>query len=147
MARKTTIKKIEGPTAGRDDGKSFVITEMSARQAHTWATRAIFAMLNTGVEIPDHVARQGVAGLVSVGIVGLTRVPYEVAAPLLDELLACAVYRPDANKPDVTLPVNDHVVEEFATYFALQNAAWDLLSEPFTNAARSTSASATTAAQ
>lgn len=147
MARQVITKKIEGATAGRDAGKVFIITEMSARAAHAWATRAIFAMMNSGVEIPDGAAAAGMAGLVSVGIMGLTKIPYEVAAPLLDELLACAAYQPDPANPSVTRAIHESDIEEFATYFVLQNAAWDVLSAPFMGAARSTSASATTAAQ
>lgn len=147
MARQVTIKTIEGPTAGRDAGKVFQITEMSARQAHTWATRAIFAMLNGGVEVPANIAAMGVAGLAVVGLSGLTKVNYETAAPLLEELLSCARAVPDPSKPDVTTHVSDANVEEFTTYFSLQNAAYDLIAAPFTSAARSTSASAATASQ
>lgn len=130
---------------GRDAGKVFVVTEMAARPAHTWATRAIFAMMNSGADIPDNVAAMGIAGMVMIGISGLTKVPYDLAAPLLEELLDCARFVPDASRPEVSVSADDKVIEDFTTYFTLQNAAWDVLSEPFMSAARSTSASAVTA--
>src|SRR5690242_21778037 len=37
---------------GRDKGKTYLLTEMSASQAEMWAARAFLAMANNGIEIP-----------------------------------------------------------------------------------------------
>lgn len=121
-------------TSGRDEGKTFVVTEMAARPAHAWATRAIFALLNAGADIPGDIASMGVAGLAMVGLSGIQKVQYEIAHPLLEELLACAQCIPDANRPDTRVPV-DRVVEDFPTFFKLQQAAYELLTSRFTTAA------------
>ena len=49
MARKETTFIAD---TGRDAGKEFLITEMSASQAENWAFRVILAIGNAGIEIP-----------------------------------------------------------------------------------------------
>lgn len=90
MARKT--KELTITAEGRDAGKVFKLTEMSADQAERWATRAFFAMANAGVELPDNVAEQGMAGLAVVALTGISKLAYEVAEPLLAEMLTCVKY-------------------------------------------------------
>ena len=46
---------------GRDKGKQFLITEMSASQAENWAIKAILAVGNAGIEIPENLASQGLS--------------------------------------------------------------------------------------
>ena len=50
MARKTKTLVIE---SGRDQGKSFLITEMPVTRADKWANTALLAMLRGGVDISD----------------------------------------------------------------------------------------------
>ena len=118
MARKTLKLKIKDE--GRDLGKTFVITEMSARHGHQWATRALFAVMNGGVEIPDNIMSAGLAGLAAIGIQALGQVSIDVAEPLLDELLECVEIMPDPGKPEVTRALIDDDLEEIATIFKLQ---------------------------
>ena len=65
MARKTTTFIA---TDGRDKGKRFLITEMSAYQSEEWAARALFAVMHSGVEVPDEVLSAGFAGVAAIGI-------------------------------------------------------------------------------
>ena len=37
---------------GRDNGKVFVLTEMPASRAESWAMRALLALMANGVEVP-----------------------------------------------------------------------------------------------
>lgn len=111
-------------TDGRDAGKEFLITEMPARAAHKWATRALLALINGGVDIPEDVASMGMAAIASMGSRVLTSIPVETAEPLLDELLACVEIVPDPSKPNVTRKLFDEDVEEFVTYFKLQKEAF-----------------------
>jgi hypothetical protein len=108
---------------GRDKGKQFIITEMAARPAHKWATRALFALITGGVEIPENVMDMGMAGLASIGIQSLNGISIEKAEPLLDELLTCVTVRPDPNRPEVVRNLFDADVEEPITYFKLQKEA------------------------
>ena len=108
---------------GRDKGKQFIITEMAARPAHRWATRALFALISGGVEIPENVASMGMAGLAAVGANGLNGISVEKAEPLLDELLTCVTVMPDPGRPEVVRALFDEDVEEPVTYFKLQKEA------------------------
>lgn len=87
MARKK--KTINITTAGRDKGKAFLITELSAAEAEEWAARALFALMNAGVEIPDNIAQAGLAGLASVGLKALQTLSFEQAKPLFDKMMEC----------------------------------------------------------
>lgn len=107
-------------TDGRDTGKKFHITEMGARPAHRWATRALFALLNGGADIPEDALSLGMAGIAAVGVNMLNGVSLEAAEPLLDELLTCVEVQPDPSKPEVRRKLFDEDIEEPVTYFKLQ---------------------------
>jgi hypothetical protein len=44
------------------------IREMSATQAEWWAIRAILAMANNGINLPDNLSDMGMAGMAKVGL-------------------------------------------------------------------------------
>ena len=97
MARKNKTVVIE--SEGRDQGKMFFLTELSASQAEAWATRALFVMMNCGVEVPDDLLSAGLAGIAAIGIKSLSKVPYELAKPLFDEMMDCIAVVPDPKQP------------------------------------------------
>lgn len=140
MARKQSTVTITAD--GRDKGKVFVLTEMSASAAEEWAGRALFAMLNAGVDIPDNLAGAGLAGVASLGINALTRVSFDAAKPLLDEMFSCVQIQPS---PNVTRRLIEDDIEEVATRLQLRKAVLDLHLSFFTDGAGSTSASAAAA--
>ena len=72
---------------GRDAGKMFRITEMGAVKAEKWCLRAFFTLLNAKVDLPEEITSSGFAGLMSLGLDAFSRVPYEAAVPLWDELM------------------------------------------------------------
>ena len=111
---------------GRDAGKLFRITEMSAVKAEKWCLRAFFMLLNAGVEVPDDVASGGFAGLMAMGLEAFTRVPYEAALPLWDELMECVKYIPTPKQPNLTRPLIDEDVEEVQTLLKLRKTVFDL---------------------
>ena len=53
MARKESTFIAE---SGRDKGKQYLITEMSATQAENWAIKALLAVGNAGIEIPEEIS-------------------------------------------------------------------------------------------
>lgn len=130
--RKTETITIE--REGRDQGKTFKITEMGAAQAERWAMRAFFALMNTGIEIPEDIADSGMAGVAAMGLSALQKVPYEMAEPLLDEMLECVQIMPDPSKPAVIRALMDEDIEEVATRLDLRKAVWDLHTAFFTAA-------------
>ena len=120
MARKEQTYTVTDE--GRDKGKNFVLREMPASQAERWAIRVILAMGKSGVEIPDHLAAQGMSGLAAIGLMNLPRIPFADADPLLAEMMDC-VQRQEAS---VTRPLVEDDIEEVATRFKLRRAIFEL---------------------
>ncbi len=135
--RKASIVTIEAE--GRDKGKMFMLTEMGAAQAEKWAIRAFFALMNTGVEIPPDIADAGMAGIASMGLQALGKLPFEAAEPLLDDMWACVQIIPDPSKKNVARFVMDEDIEEVGTRIFLRKEVFDLHTGFFTGAASSTS--------
>lgn len=134
-------------TVGRDKGKTFLLTEMGARPGHKWATRALFAVMNAGLEVPEEYADAGFAGLAAIVSSGNTqllamfirtlgKLDSAIAMPLLDELLDCVEVIPDPSHPNVKRKLWDEDVEEVATLFALQKEVLTLHMSFFTGDAR-----------
>lgn len=118
MARKTL--KFTVADKNRDEGKTFVINEMPVRAGHAWATRALFGIMNGGIEIPDDMLSSGFAGLAQVGIKALGNLRPEIGVPLLNELLECVQAMPNPAAPTVLRSDWDADVEEVSTIFKLQ---------------------------
>jgi hypothetical protein len=141
MARKTKTVQIE--SEGRDQGKLFFITELPASQAERWATRALFVMMNCGVEVPDDLLSAGLAGIAAIGIKSLAKVPYEQAEPLFDEMMSCIAIVPDPRQPLVKRgymgvgPMIEDDIEEVSTRLVLRKAVFELHLDFFLGAARS----------
>lgn len=140
MARKQATVTITAE--GRDKGKVFEITEMPASQSEEWAGRALFAMLNAGVQIPDNIASGGLAGVASLGIDALTKVSFEAAKPLLDQMFSCIKIKPSAT---VTRDLIEDDIEEVATRLRLRKEVWNLHVDFSTAAGSSTSGQASAA--
>ena len=87
MARKTRLYIVEED--GRDKGKSFLLTEMSATKSEDWAIRALLAINSAKAELPDDAPSLGMAALAEVGVKKLLALPFESLKPLLDELMEC----------------------------------------------------------
>lgn len=118
MARKTLTYTVSDKN--RDEGKAFVISEMPVRAGHAWATRALFGIMNGGIDVPDDLLSSGFAGLAQIGIKALGNLRPEIGVPLLDELLACVQVMPDPSVPSRLRSDWDADVEEVSTIFKLQ---------------------------
>lgn len=124
MARKT--KNVTITAEGRDKGKVFVLTEMSASRAEAWAARALLALMAGNVQLPAGIEKLGFAGLVQVGVRALTGLRWEAAEPLLAEMMTCVQVMPDPSKPTVVRPLIEDDIEEVATRIALRREIWEL---------------------
>ena len=133
MARKETTFIAE---AGRDKGKQFLITEMSASQAENWAFRVILAIGNAGIEIPEGLAAQGMSGLLAIGYMNLLKIPFEAAEPLLNEMMDCVQIIPSVN---VKRKLFEDDIEEVITRLQLRKSIWDLHMDFFLDSNQSTS--------
>jgi len=141
MARKQITLTIGAE--GRDKGKVFILTELSAYEAEEWAGRALFSLMNAGVEIPDNIAEAGLAGVAAMGMKAIAKLPFESAKPLLDKMMDCVQIQPS---PNVTRELMSGDVEEVATLFTLRKKVLGLHLDFFTAAAPSILGSKSTAA-
>ncbi|WP_447921063.1 hypothetical protein [Achromobacter aegrifaciens] len=128
---------------GRDQGKVFILTELSAYDAEDWAGRALFALMNAGVEIPDNIAEAGLAGVAAMGIKAIAKLPFDSAKPLLDKMMDCVRIQPS---PAVTRELISNDIEEVATLLTLRKKVLGLHLDFFTAASPSTSGSKSTVA-
>ncbi len=124
MARKSKVVTIDAE--GRDKGKQFVLTEMSARAAEAWATRALLGLSKAGVEVPDEAMDAGAAAIISFGARALTSMAWPDAEPLLAEMLACVQIVPNPSRPEVMRALIDDDTEEVGTLLKLRGEVVEL---------------------
>jgi len=121
MPRKVVDYTVDTP--GRDQGKVFRITEMPASQAERWAMRAFMAMGAAGVEVPENVQQNGAAGLAGMThklLEGISSIPFELAEPLLDEMMDCVQALPNPDDKSVVRRLVESDIEEVSTRFRLR---------------------------
>lgn len=145
MARKTANITIDDE--GRDKGKVFLITEMSASQAERWAMRTLLALMKGGVELPEGFEHLGMAGIAEVGIRALSGLDFEVAEPLLDEMMKCVRAIPDSAKLHYSRDLVDTDTEEVLTRIRLRAEVWKLHTDFLKAVAPSTSGAQAAAIQ
>lgn len=124
MARNTTTYKVVDE--GRDLGKVFILTEMPASRAESWAMRVLMALAAGNVELPPGFERSGMSGLAQLGIKAMAGLKWEVAEPLLAEMWECVQMMPDATKPHIVRALIEEDVEEIMTRVKLRAAIWTL---------------------
>lgn len=126
MARKT--KKVTIKSDDRDAGKTFLITEMPADQAENWAMRLLFALMNTGVDLPPNALDAPSMALAGIGLTALGKLPYKDVKPLLDEMFECVQLVPANAKVepiDIGSGANSQI-EEVATRLKLRAEIFEL---------------------
>jgi hypothetical protein len=124
MARKIVNFTIAGE--GRDKGKLFLLTEMSASKGEAWATRVLLALMASNVNLPENFADLGMAALAELGIRALSGLKWDVAAPLLAEMFDCIEIIPDPKKTHIHRPLIEEDVEEIQTRVILRMEVWKL---------------------
>ena len=111
---------------GRDEGKTFHICEMPAARAEKWAMRALLAVARSGVDLPDDFTGMGMQGIAMVGIRAITKIAFEDAEPLLDEMMECVMVKPDARNPAIKRVLFEGDIEEIATLVKLRQEVINL---------------------
>ena len=114
---------------GRDKGKQFLVVEMSATKAEKWAARALLALLKSGADLPDEAVQQGMAGLAAVGLKAFAGLPWDLAEPLLDEMVPSFRFVMDPNADSPLLkhrPLVEEDIQEITTRFELRKEWIDL---------------------
>lgn len=120
---------------GRDVGKTFRITELSASAAEDWAIRALMAIARGGVEIPDGIP-QSLAGIAILGFKALAGMDPTIAKPLLDEMMSCVQVLTSSG---VARRPMEEDIEEVATRMQLRKEVFEVHTGFFARAARSKS--------
>jgi len=119
---------------GRDKGKVFRITEMSATAGEEWALRAINAAIRGGAKVPDGFQGVGMAALAVLGVKACLGMPWLDLKPLLDEMMACVTFVPPNMPTGRFMQADD--IEEIATRLQLRQEVFELHTGFFTLAAR-----------
>jgi hypothetical protein len=118
--RKEALITIEA--AGRDQGKTFVLTEMSASKAEAWGARLMLALSRAGVEVPEGFFEMGMAGVAVMGLKAMGGLSWDVAKPLLDEMMACVRIKVNAGVRDLI----EEDIEEVKTRLRLRDEVINL---------------------
>ncbi len=119
----------------RDNGKTFILTEMDAYSGQDWALRMILALARGGAPLPAGAFNSGWAGLASFAFEAMMGASYGDLKPLLDEMLGQAKYLHDPKHPPQPIIAGQNCqVEEIATFLELHKALFKLHSG-FTEAA------------
>ena len=138
MARKTKTLVID---SGRDEGKSFLITEMPVTRADKWANTALLAMLRGGVDVgnvnfgliadtigvgdaPKIDPMGGMLELARITIAGLGNVTETVGQELLDQLIDdCAQVISSGGVVRQMLSIDDEI-EDLKTLWMLRKESF-----------------------
>lgn len=104
----------------------FLLTEMAAFPAASWAIRAGLALAKAGFVISDDVVKRGWESLAVAGFNALAGMQYAELKPLLDEMVDCVQIIRDHKKSDFAQPLMENDVEEVMTVFRLYREVWDL---------------------
>ena len=90
-----------GPEGGRDAGKVFVVTEMSATAAEKWGLRAFQALAKGNVDIPLDIADGGLPQIAAFGFRAIASASGDDVDWLMARLMDCVAYVPDPARPEV----------------------------------------------
>ena len=124
MARKTEHVTIV--TEGRDNGKVFLLTEMSATQAESWAMRVFLALASSGADIPPEYLNSGMAGVAMLGLRAMAGLKWDDANPLLVEMFGCVSIIPNPAAPNIARRLVEDDIEEVLTRISLREKVLSL---------------------
>ncbi len=133
MARKEL--RVSITDEGRDKGKTFVLHEMSSKQAERWFIRLIMALANAGAKMPENTLFGGAAAFAEmqttlrnslvVAIKAIQGLEYREVNALLDEMEPFIRYQPTADSPtpppeQMIFAGNDCQIDEVSTWIKLR---------------------------
>nr|WP_321986139.1 hypothetical protein [uncultured Lichenicoccus sp.] len=124
MARKTATYTVEAE--GRDQGRTYYITEMSASAAERWARRLFMAAARSGRDIPVGIMAAGMAGVAAIGFQALASASGPDMDVLMDEMFQCIQFIPDPARPQVKRALIEDDIEEVRTRLQLRSEVFEL---------------------
>ena len=119
MARRTQVVTIDDQES-RDHGKSYLITEMAAEQAEWWAFRALQGILGGDAEVNFNAP---LAQLAAQSFKAMASIPWNMAKPLMEEMMGCVKMSLPSNGSRELLDVD---IEEVSTRLRLRQAVFEL---------------------
>ncbi|ELZ3993183.1 TPA: hypothetical protein SBJ50_002953 [Yersinia enterocolitica] len=125
MSRKQITYIVEDE--GRDKGKEFIITEMSAWDAEE-LSEEIYRAMGHGEfnSLPADVVAMGVAGLATVGVSVLAAAPASVSRPIADRILSTVEIVITNEGKDITRAIKPIDFEEISTIRTLKDKVFEL---------------------
>ncbi|ENF3463380.1 hypothetical protein SM871_004427 [Yersinia enterocolitica] len=125
MSRKQITYTVEDE--GRDKGKEFIITEMSAWDAEE-LSEEIYRAMGHGEfnSLPADVVAMGVAGLATVGVSVLAAAPASVSRPISDRILSTVEIVITNEGKDITRSIKPLDFEEISTIRTLKDKVFEL---------------------
>ena len=82
--------------------------------------------------MPDGWQEAGMAGLAVIGLRAFTAMSFDVAEPLLDEMMECVAFVPDPSRVDqisrqpIVRPLVEDDIDEVATLLALRSEVFEV---------------------
>lgn len=110
---------------GRDKGKIFRLIELPAEQGEEWATRVLLALGKAGSLVPEGIFNMGMHGIAAVGLRAMLQLPWEVAKPLMQEMMTCVQIQPGPDSKIVRRLIPDDI-EEVSTRMRLRDEVINL---------------------
>ena len=115
---------------GRDKGKVFEITEMSAADAEDWAFRIFLSLSRAGVDLPGEILNGGMAAVAAAmpslmaGVLlnGVGAMNYDEIKPLLAQMMDCVRIKEKAAIRNLT----PDDIEEVSTRLFLRGEVFKL---------------------
>lgn len=111
----------------RDNGKTFLLTEMASRPAEKWADRAFLALAHSKADLPSGRGR-GMAWIEQVQRLA-GHIHFPELEPLMDEIMAC-VQRIEGGtgfmRPLIDMGIEGDDIEEVATRHLLRSEVINL---------------------
>jgi len=120
---------------GKDAGKQFEITKMSADDAEWFAIRAFLALGSSGIEVSDDIQAAGAGGLLKMAVANFFKIKPDVLKPLLDEMMQTVKYIPDPATPMVKRPYATGIIEDVRTKFEIRKTILSFNTDFFDTAA------------
>jgi hypothetical protein len=120
-----TVTVLSEKQSYRDNGKAFLLTEMDAESAETWAIDAINAAASNGLDIGN--VPFSMAGMRAMGALSLGRLPRPALMDLLARMFTCVkILRNPTAAPDLAMALTPDDIQEAPTRILLRNAVFEL---------------------
>jgi hypothetical protein len=90
--------------------------------------RVLLALMSSNIQLPEDFEQLGMAGLAELGLKAVAGLRWEVAEPLLSEMMACVQRIPDPAKPHIHRVIIESAddIEEISTRLKLRVEVWKL---------------------